>query len=55
MTEEEAAAAEWREFLESNWDALVAGMPKRPEGWWRELPACPVMAMFELFPLVRLH
>ena len=55
LDEQEAATARWRVFLEENLDELVKGMPKRPEGWWRELPECPVLAMFELFPLVRTH
>ena len=57
FTEQEAATARWQaafrdpEFME----ALLNGVPKRPEGWWQNLPACPVLAMFELFPLVRPH
>lgn len=50
---DEMSAIEWRAFLEDNLDALLEGMPKRPDGWWRELPECPVRAMFELFPFVR--
>ncbi len=51
----EADTARWRVFLEENLDALLEGMPKRPEGWWKELPECPVLAMFEFFPLRQLQ
>jgi hypothetical protein len=57
LDEQEAATARWRaafsdpDFL----DALLLGMPKRPDGWWQNLPECPVLAMFELFPLARPH
>jgi hypothetical protein len=54
MDEVEADTARWKAFLNDPefMDALLSGMPKRPEGWWRrELPECPVLAMFELFPL----
>jgi hypothetical protein len=33
----------------------LLGVPKRPDGWWQNLPECPVLAMFELFPLARPH
>jgi hypothetical protein len=51
----ESETAAWRVFLDENFDQLIEGMPKRPEGWWQNLPECPVLAMFELFPLARSH
>ena len=52
---DEMSAIEWRAFLEDNLDALLEGVPKRPEGWWKEPAECPVCWMFEMFPLVRPH
>jgi hypothetical protein len=52
---DEMSAIEWRAFLEDNLDTLLEGMPKRPDGGWQNLPECPVLAMFELFPLARLN
>jgi hypothetical protein len=51
----EADTARWRAFLEENWGDLVKGVPKRPDGWWKEGPECPVCWMFEMFPLARLN
>jgi hypothetical protein len=55
MADAEAATARWRSFLEENFDQLIEGVPKRPEGWWKEPADCPVLWMFEMFPLVRSH
>ena len=52
---DEMSAIEWRAFLEDNLDALLEGMPKRPDGWWKEPAECPVLWMFEMFPLARLQ
>ncbi len=51
----EEATREWRAFLEENFDALLEGMPKRAPGFWKDLPECPVLAMFELFPVTKLN
>jgi hypothetical protein len=51
----ESDTARWRTFLEENLDALLEGTPKRPEGWWKEPAECPVLWMFEMFPVKRLN
>jgi hypothetical protein len=54
--EEEAATARWRVFPEENWDELVKGVPRMPEGWSEQQPSeCPVQHFFRLFPLARLN
>ena len=53
--EADTDTALWRAFLEENLDALLEGVPKRPGGWWKDLPECPVLAMFELFPATKLN
>jgi hypothetical protein len=49
----ENVALKWRSFLEENLDALLEGVPKRPDGWWKEPARCPVCWMFEMFPVLR--
>jgi hypothetical protein len=48
--EMEADAARWRAFLEENLDALLEGVPKRPDGWWQQQPGEDAIAwMFRMF------
>jgi hypothetical protein len=56
-TDAESDTARWKALLNDPefMGALMLGVPKRPDGWWQNLPECPVLAMFELFPLVRPH
>jgi hypothetical protein len=56
-TDTESDVARWKALLNDRefMDALMLGVPKRPDGWWQNLPECPVLAMFELFPLARPH
>lgn len=53
--EMEAETARWKALLSDPefMAQLMAGVPKRRDGWREELPKCPVLAMFELFPLAR--
>jgi hypothetical protein len=54
LSEVESDAARWKALLHDPefMDALLAGVPKRPFRE-REPGECPVLYMFELFPLVR--
>ena len=57
VSETEADASRWKTLLNDPefMDALLLGVPKRPEGWWKEPAECPVCWMFEMFPLIRHH
>jgi hypothetical protein len=57
LSEMESDTARWKALLNDPefMDVLLLGVPKRPDGWWQNLPECPVLAMFELFPLARPH
>lgn len=58
MGDVESDTARWKvllndpEFMET----LLAGVPKRPKGWWHQDPDEDAIAyMFRIFPVVRLQ
>jgi len=54
--EMEADAARWRAFLEENLDALLEGVPKRPDDWWHRRPGeSAIEYTFRMFPLARMN
>jgi hypothetical protein len=58
LADEEADTARWKAVLNDPefMDALMLGVPKRPDGWWRQQPGEDAIAyMFRIFPLARLN
>ena len=56
FAEQEAATARWKALLHNPefMDALMLGVPKRPDGWWHQRPDEDAIAYtFRMFPSVR--